>query len=145
MSIYATLWKLKFPKDGDHHHDCEWIVVTAQGVPAHVGTSTAGCGYESGDPYSDFLPPAITTDQNGDAPFMRAVVFVTEYSVKGTERNGQEYLSPLLVMTGRDYAEVTFEDLWSKICDALRGNRLPIVGEIFLPDGRRKIIRGGRQ
>jgi hypothetical protein len=24
MSIYATLWKLKFPKDGDDFTGCEW-------------------------------------------------------------------------------------------------------------------------
>ena len=25
MSIYATLWALKFPKDGDDYPGCEWI------------------------------------------------------------------------------------------------------------------------
>ena len=33
MSIYATLWQLKFPRDGDDYPGCEWITVTAQGVP----------------------------------------------------------------------------------------------------------------
>jgi hypothetical protein len=33
MSIYATLWKLKFPKDGDDFRGCDWIEATAQGVP----------------------------------------------------------------------------------------------------------------
>src|SRR6266849_6743805 len=56
MSIYATLWQLKFPRYGVDHTDCEWIDVTAQGVPAHIGSPTPGCGYETGDPYSDFLP-----------------------------------------------------------------------------------------
>jgi hypothetical protein len=36
MSIYATLWKLKFPKDGDDFIGCDWIEVTAQGVPPHI-------------------------------------------------------------------------------------------------------------
>ena len=30
MSIYATLWKLKFPRHGDYYLGCEWITVTAQ-------------------------------------------------------------------------------------------------------------------
>jgi hypothetical protein len=36
MSIYATLWQLRFPAHGDAHVGCEWIDVLAQGVPAHV-------------------------------------------------------------------------------------------------------------
>ena len=141
MSIYATLWKLKFPKEGDEHLDCDWIEVTAQAVPPHIGSPTPGCGYEDGDPYAAFLPPPVQTDADGDAPFHRAVVFVTEYSVKGTERSGQEYASPLLVLTGGEYARTTFEELHRRICDALRGNRSPVVAEILLPDGTHQIIR----
>lgn len=29
MSIYATLWTLKFPKEGDEHLGCGWIEVRA--------------------------------------------------------------------------------------------------------------------
>ncbi len=50
MSIYATLWTLKFPSGGDLHFHCEWVGVTAQGVPPHIGSPTPGCGYEDGDP-----------------------------------------------------------------------------------------------
>ena len=141
MSIYATLWKLKFPKEGDEHIGCDWIEVTAQGVPPHVGSPVPGLGYENGDPYAAYLPPPVKSDENGDACFMRAVVFVTEYSIKGTERNGQEYASPLLVLTGEDYAHITFEELHTRLCDALRGNRAHVVAEILSPDGRHKIIR----
>ena len=142
MSIYATLWKLKFPKEGDYHSDCDWIEVTAQAVPPHIGSPAPGCGYEKGDPYADFLPPAIKTDKDGDAPFNRAVIFVTEYSIKGTNRNGQEYASPLLVLTGKEYERMTFDELHERICDALRGNRSPIIAEAFLADGKKKIVRG---
>ncbi len=141
MSIYATLWKLKFPKEGDEHAGCDWMDVTAQAVPPHIGSPTPGCGYEDGDPYGAFLPPPVQTDAEGGAPFHRAVVFVTEYSVKGTPRCGQEYVSPLLVLTGGEYACITFENLHRRICDALRGNRAPIVAEVLLPDGTHKIIR----
>jgi len=55
MSIYATLWWLEFPRYGDDHIGCEWTRVSAQGVPAHIGTPTPGFGYEDGDPYADFL------------------------------------------------------------------------------------------
>ena len=142
MSIYATLWKLKFPKEGDEHLGCDWIEVTAQAVPAHVGSPTPGCGYEAGDHYAAFLPPALQTDAEGDAPFHRAVVFITAYSVKGTPRSPQEYASPLLVLTGEEYARIPFEDLHRRICDALRGNRSPVVAEVLLPDGKHQIIRG---
>lgn len=141
MSIYATLWKLKFPKEGDEYLGCDWIEVTAQGVPSHVGSPAPGLGYEDGDPYAGFLPPPVETGRDGDAPFMRAVVFVTEYSIKGTERNGQEYVNPLLVLTGEEYAGITFQELHVRLCDALRGNRNPVIMEILNPDGTRKIIR----
>ena len=141
MSIYATLWKLRFPREGDAHHGCDWIEVTAQAVPAHLGSPTPGGGYEAGDPFADFLPPAIQTDAEGDAPFDRAVVFVTEYSIKATPRHPQEYASPLLVLTGEDYARLTFEELHGRLCDALRGNRSPIVAEIFLPNETHAVVR----
>jgi hypothetical protein len=40
MSIYATLWKLRFPSGGDYFRGCEWVEVTAQAVPPHVGSPT---------------------------------------------------------------------------------------------------------
>jgi hypothetical protein len=93
MSIYATLWKLKFPRDGDDYLGCEWITVIAQGVPPHIGSPTPGCVYEAGDPYAAFLPPPVPTDEDGDHEHMRAVVLVTEDTPKGTERSPQEYVS----------------------------------------------------
>ncbi|MBB4062133.1 hypothetical protein [Salinibacter ruber] len=51
---------------------------------------------------------------------MRAVVFVTEQTSKGTERSPQEYVDPLLVRTGEAYARLTFEELHRHLCDALR-------------------------
>src|SRR5437870_4983235 len=111
MSIYATLWSLKFPKEGDYSTNCNWIEVIAQGVPPHIGSPSLGAGYEDADPYASFLPPPVEVDSEGDAPFMRAVVFVTEFRMKGTARSPQEYVSPLLVLTGKEYAQITFDDL----------------------------------
>src|SRR5438128_7797871 len=145
VSIYATLWTLKFPREGDDQLGCEWIGVSAQAVPAHVGSPTPGCGYEDGDPYAAFLPPAIQTDAEGNAPFDRAVVLVTEYSIKGTPRSGQEYVSPLLVLTGEEYSRIAFDELHRRICDALRGNRAPVIAEVLLPDGTHQIIRGPKE
>jgi hypothetical protein len=121
MSIYATLWWLKFPRYGDEYIGCEWIRISAQGVPAHVGTPTRGFGYEDGDPYADFLPPAVEVNAEGDSDFMRAVVIVTEDTQKGTARSPQEYANPLLVLSGQEYASISFVELHTRICDALRG------------------------
>lgn len=145
MSIYATLWKLRFPKEGDYLHGCDWIEVTAQAVPPHIGSPTPGCGYEKGDPYAEFLPPPVKTDAEGFAPVNRAVVFVTEHSIKGTARSPQEYVSPLLVLTGKEYAQMPFEELHGRICDVLRGNRSPVIAEVFQPDGTHRVVREPRQ
>ena len=123
MSIYATLWQLKFPRDGDDYLGCEWITVIAQGVPPHIGSPTPGCGYEDGDPYAAFLPPPLHTNAAGEAEFMRAVVFVTENTPKGTERSPQEYVHPLLVLTGETYTHMTFDNLYTRSCNALRGDK----------------------
>src|SRR5262245_30024193 len=94
MSIYATLWQLKFPRDGDDYLGCEWITVIAQGVPPHIGSPTPGCGYEDGYPYAAFLPPPVHTNTDGESEYMRAVVFVTENTPKGTERSPQRTSCP---------------------------------------------------
>jgi hypothetical protein len=108
MSIYATLWSLQFPRYGDEYVGCEWIRVRAQGVPAHIGTPTRGFGYEQGDPYGEFLPPPVEVNADGDSEIMRAVVIVTEETRKGTARSPQEYVNPLLVLSGRDYESILF-------------------------------------
>jgi hypothetical protein len=127
MSIYVTLWILKFPKFGDAHSDCEWVDVIGQGVPAHVGTPTFGYGYESGDPYSSFLPPAVSIAEEEDEAFLRAVVIVGEQ----TDKVGQQYIAPLLVLSGEEYAAIPFQFLHERICDALRGNRPRVLAEMI--------------
>jgi hypothetical protein len=140
MSIYATLWSLKFPKFGDEHLGCEWIKVTAQGVPPHIGSPTPGMGYEDGDPYADFLPPPVATDEDGDSQHMRAVVIVTEETEKGTRRNGQEYIDPLLTLSGDEYSTLTFPELHKRICDALRGDKPAVTLQWLGPDGDAKVF-----
>mgnify|MGYP003385100238 CR=1 FL=1 len=139
MSIYTTLWRLKFPRYGDLHTGCEWIEVTAQGVPPHVGSSTPGLGYEDGDPYAGFLPPALVTDEDGEAGFMRAVAIITEEAEKGTTRHPQEYLNPLLILDGKQYTSMSFDELHNRICDALRGDRPRLAIEIIDSDGRHSL------
>jgi len=140
MSIYATLWWLKFPRYGDEYIGCEWIRVSAQGVPAHVGTPTRGFGYENGDPYAEFLPPAVEVNAEGDSEFMRAVVIVTEETQKGTARSPQEYAKPLLILPGQEYASISFVELHSRICDALRGTGPRVVVQSFTADGEMQLV-----
>ena len=140
MSIYATLWKLKFPRYGDDYFGGDWITVTAQGVPAHIGSPTPGLGYEDGDPYRDFLPPALETNEDGEHELMRAVVLVTEETSKGTRRSPQEYQDPLFVLTGKDYAALSFDALYEQVCAALRGGRPRLTAELYTPGGGVKLI-----
>lgn len=46
----------------------------------------------------------LVTDEDGHAEFMRAVVIITEKTVKGTARHPQEYSNPLLPLDGKQYA-----------------------------------------
>jgi len=140
MSIYATLWRLKFPQDGDDYLGCAWTTVIAQGVPSHIGSPTPGCGYEDGDPYAAFLPPPVHTDAEGEAAYMRAVVFVTEGTPKGTTRSPQEYQHPLLVLAGEEYAHMTFDTLYTQLCQALRGDRPQVVAQYLAPEGHLRLF-----
>jgi hypothetical protein len=139
MSIYATLWWLKFPRYGDEYVGSEWIRVSAQGVPPHIGTPTPGFGYDGGDPYAKFLPPAVKVNAEGDSEFMRAVVIVTEETHKGTARSPQEYINPLLVLSGREYASISFVQLHTRICDALRETGPEVVAQSFTADGEMQL------
>src|SRR5258706_16041939 len=134
MSIYATQWILKFPRHGDAYSGCEWVDVIGQGVPGHIGTPTEGYGYESGDPYASFLPPAIVVTEDDDR--LRAIVIVRE----NTEKAGQEYVRPLLVLSGEEYAAIPFQTLHEHICDALRGNGPRLIIEATDGSGQRRLI-----
>ena len=140
MSIYATLWCLKFPRHGDAHVGCEWVDIMAQGVPAFIGTPTPGYGYESGDPYESFLPPPLRIGDGVSEDNLRAVVFVVSSSKKGTTRSGQEYEAPLLVLTGAEYAVMPFQALHDRLCTALRGTKPRLVLEVTGPDASRMLV-----
>ena len=140
MSIYATLWQLKFPWEGDDYPGCGWVTVTAQGVPAHIGSSAPGSGYEAGDPDAAFLPTPVLTNEAGEAEHVRAVVFVREGARKRTPRSPQEYVNPLLVLAGEEYASMAFETLRPRICDALRGEMPRVLATSLLPGERMRVL-----
>jgi len=68
-------------------------------------------------------------DPDGDT--LRAVVFVTELTPKGTDRCGQEFVEPLLVLTGEEYERMSFDELHSRLCDALRGYQARVIMQVF--------------
>ena len=135
MSIYATNWVLQFPRYGDSHPGCEWVEVVGQGVPAHIGTPTPGHGYESGDPYAGFLPPAVVVSEDDDDWCLRAMVIIRG----GTEKVGQEYVRPLLVLSRDEYATTPFPVLHDRICAALRGDRPRWTMAFTGGDGRTRL------
>ena len=138
MSIYATYWILKFPSLGDEYAGCEWVSVWGQGVPDHIGTPTAGYGYEDGDPYAEFLPPAIPVLDDANSS-LRAMVIVKE----STPKVGQQYIVPLLVLSGSEYLALPFQTLYERICDALRGSRPRLVAQLISGDETHLFFENG--
>lgn len=112
MSIYATLWHLYFPRDGDWADDLDDLVeLYAQAVPPHIDYT---------GPIWDWLPPPVPdTDDLEVVPTPRAVFIVGPNTSKGTARNGQEYVNPLLVLTGEEYERIRWVDLLKRIQQAL--------------------------
>ena len=119
---------------------CEWVDVLGQGMPAHIGTPTPGYGYESGDPYEAFLPPALRIESDASEDDLRAVVFVVSTSKTGTTRSGQEYESPLLVVSGTEYVAMSFQVLHDRRCTALRRRGPRLVLEVLGPDSTTALL-----
>ena len=140
MSIYATLWSIQIQDPALPSTISRWVTVAAQAVPPHIGSTTSGCGYEDGDPYGDFLPPPVKTNKDGKSEYNRAVVFVTDRTRKGTARNGQEYIDPLLVLTGEEYAKMPFQTLLHKLEEAVRSGPR-VVAKYYSSDGETHIVR----
>ena len=144
MSIYATLWSIQMQDPASSFPMPKWVTVTAQAVPPHIGSPTPGCGYENGDPYGEFLPPPVETDENGEAEYHRAVVFVTDRTEKGTARNGQEYVDPLLVLSGEEFAKMPFQTLLDKLEEAIRSGPR-VVAEFIDSQGQTHVIRDDKE
>src|SRR5688500_17926547 len=102
VSIYATLAEIAIRQFGDD----DYTEVVIQGVPAHIDYE--GAAWE-------FLPPPV--DPEGET--MRAVFIVRGHCQKGTPRGGQEYVDPLIVLTGQEWEQVRFVDLLDRIEKAL--------------------------
>ena len=119
MSIYATYAEMKllvWAKDRSwssvlfSSDSCRerWVTVIAQAVPAHIGHDG------DDDYYSAFLPPRVPIDN----VIPRAVVIVDE---DNWQKDGQRYISPLMIMTGEEYHAIRFIELLDLIQEALDG------------------------
>jgi len=122
MSIYATLHEIGIKRFGDKG----FVAILVQGVPQHI---------DHVGPAWDFLPPPV--DPEGETA--RAVFFVEAGDEKGTPRCGQEYVRPLLMLTGQEYEVIRFEELMRRLeeeLDKKYGKRPAAI--ILGPDGCEK-------
>ena len=55
----------------------------------------------------------------------------------------QEYIDPLLVLSGAEYAAMSFEALPERICDGRRGEKPSVVAQVFTPEGESELIYEG--
>jgi hypothetical protein len=122
MSIYATLAEIGIKRFGDK----EFVRILIQGVPPHI---------DYVGPTWEFLPPPV--DPEGSV--MRAVFVVEAGDDKGTPRCGQEYVKPLLILTGQEYDRICFAEMISRLEEALDAKYGKRPGAIYLgPDGTEK-------
>jgi hypothetical protein len=82
----------------------------------------------------------VEVNAEGDSEFMRAVVITTEETPKGTARSPQEYANPLLILSGQEYASISFVELHTRICDALRGKGPRVEAQLFTADGGIQLV-----
>ena len=110
MSIYATYGELWLPvstKVNNYPHLSQngLAHIYIQAVPAHID--------DVGDIW-EWLPPPVSEH----ASFPRAVFFTGPYTTKSTERNGQEHVNPILVITGKEYVDTPWPEMFDRLCDA---------------------------
>ena len=101
---------------------------------------TPGYGYEAADPYQAFLPRVLRIGVDASEDGLRAVVFVTADTRKGTSSSAQEYDSPRLVLAGAEYAVIPFQDLHDRLSNALRGGGPPLTLQIFVPGSASTLV-----
>lgn len=122
MSIYATIAEIGIKRFGDK----EFVDILIQGVPPHI---------DYVGPQWEFLPAPV----DPDGEFMRAVFFVEVGDDKGTPRCGQEYVKPLFMLTGKEYNDIDFTDVLSRLENALDAKYGKRPGAIYVrPDGVEK-------
>ncbi|HKQ48805.1 MAG TPA: hypothetical protein VJZ71_12105 [Phycisphaerae bacterium] len=122
MSIYATVAEIGVKRFGDK----EFVDILVQGIPPHIDYT---------GPEWEFLPPPV--DPEGS--IMRAVFFVEAGDEKGTERCGQEYVRPLLMLTGKEYEDIPFVELMKRLDDALDAKYGQRPGMIYIdPEGEER-------
>lgn len=114
MSIYAGGFDFQLNVTPYSFGDRNWIRITMQSVPSHIGAKWNG--YES-DIYSYFLPPTIPEELEDE--YDRAIVFCHEFDRKGTDRNGQEWHDPLLILTGKEFKEISWLEVMSRLQHAV--------------------------
>ncbi len=111
MSIYATGWSIMVPTGS--WGSPEWVEVYVQFVPCHIGHPKE---YPEGDPYSEFLPPPVT-DEEYEQEIPRAAVIVQSGR---TEKEGQRYVDPVLVLSGREYLSLPFAEMLQRIYQGVK-------------------------
>lgn len=113
MSIYATLGVFGVEVMGPYHEMCP---VYCQGVPPHIDYT---------GPEWDWLPPPVANpelDSAGDykqSYKYRAIFFVGPFTKKGTERNGQEFVDPLLVLSHDEFMTKPFGEIIGEVATKL--------------------------
>lgn len=139
MSIYATLWRVYFPRDGWYGaggRDEDFVEVYCQAVPGHIGHPEHGYP----DDTYDFLPP-VRMDYNEDDGYNRhraVYIFCREcHPDRGPSTQPQHHTDYLLMFTGEEYERITWQELWDRIAAELRAcSQDPEVWGYFVaPDG----------
>jgi hypothetical protein len=133
----------------------DWVKVWAQFVPNHINEQNgySGPGWDEWLPafvhqpgchmrtftyytkptevewvhqHCDESDPAAVKNVSYDCECgARAVFICDDLTTKGTERNGQEYINPVLVLTGAEYVAITWKDMLTRITESVAERRQP--------------------
>ena len=87
------------------------------------------------------LSAAKEAEQKSADPTYRSYAqdVVTDETKKGTERSGQEYVNPLLVLSGEEYAKMSFDGLLHRLEEAIRSGPR-VVAEFLDSEGQSHVF-----
>jgi hypothetical protein len=161
MSIYATGRSVGIEIDEDDAMRPIFWEVYFQHVPNHINEQN---GY-GGPDWDEWLPAfvhrpdctmrkgTISNSRTGEAYDWhecycgdRAVFVCDDLTTKATPRNGQEYVNPVLVLTGAEYRSIGWCELMERIETSVSERRAAADhGErLYLTDEERDLILAAR-
>ena len=130
MSVYTTLWVLRLPATGDYYAGCSWTQIYVQAEAWGPDAVLCGALAAGSDP----------TGPHRIGIGYRSIACVAREHLRNEGGESDQPHPPLLELSGDEYERTSFEQLLTRLADALRGAAPELLSESTLSDGRTRLV-----